>query len=349
LLAGLAFNAILWRIVRKITGRTRNVLDNAIVVHLTSPSRLIIPVVMVYLALPGISGGLPSRFAAALDNLLSALLTAAMAWLVISTLYIAEDFILSREDLKAADNLQARKIYTQIQVLKRILIALISILALAGILLHYEEFRRLGTSILASAGLAGLVVGLAAQRTLANLLAGFQIAITQPIRLDDVVVVEGEWGTIEEITLTYVVVRIWDLRRLVVPLSNFIEKPFENWTRTSADLLATVLIYADYSLPVEDLRDKLHLILSRSNYWDRKVERIHVTNASERTLEVRALMSAANSSDAWELRCEVREKLIAFLRQEHPECLPRLRTELHPLDLAALKLHQHLGPGSENP
>jgi small-conductance mechanosensitive channel len=329
--AGLVLDILLWRVLKRVSAHTMSTLDDSFVRHMRKPSRLLFPVVAVYVFLPSLAAGFSALFGTILDNLLAALLTLGLAWLLICSLYVLEDLILRREDLQAKDNLRARKIYTQLQILKRILTAIISLLAIAALLLHYEEFRRLGTSILASAGLVGLVVGFAAQRTLANLLAGFQIALTEPIRLDDVVIVQGEWGWIEEITLTYVVVRIWDLRRLIVPISYFLEKPFENWTRVSADLLGTVFVYSDYSLPVDDLRRELHRILSESEHWDGKVEGVQVTNASEHTLEIRALMSAEDSSKAWDLRCEVREKLISYIRREHPEALPRVRAELHPL------------------
>jgi small-conductance mechanosensitive channel len=334
---GFALDAFSWRILKRVAARTAGALDDSLVKRLRKPSRLAVPIVAVYLVMPSVMANLSARPAAILDNLLAAFLTFSVAWLLICSVNVLEDLVLTREEVKAKDNLQARKIYTQMQILKRILTAVICLLAFAALLMHYEEFRRLGTSILASAGLAGLVIGFAAQRTLGNLLAGIQIAITQPIRLDDVVIVEGEWGNVEEITLTYVVVRIWDLRRLIVPISYFIEKPFENWTRVSADLLGTAFIYADYALPVDDLRKELHRILSNSRYWDGKVECIHVTNASERTLEIRALMSAGDSSSAWELRCEVREKLVAYMREAHPECLPRVRAELQQLNSIASK------------
>jgi small-conductance mechanosensitive channel len=192
----------------------------------------------------------------------------------------------------------------------------------------FSKVRQLGTSILASAGIVGIIVGIAAQRSIATLLAGFQIAITQPIRLDDVVIVENEWGRIEEITLTYVVVRIWDLRRLVVPITYFLEKPFQNWTRVSADLLGTVFIYVDYTVPVQAVREKLRGILEHSTQWDGQVCVLQVTNTTEHTVELRALMSAVDSSSAWELRCHVREKLVEFIQKNYPESLPKLRTDL---------------------
>ncbi|MDH3556523.1 MAG: mechanosensitive ion channel family protein, partial [Deltaproteobacteria bacterium] len=178
------------------------------------------------------------------------------------------------------------------------------------------------------AGIVGIIVGLAAQKSISTLFAGIQMAITQPIRIDDVVIVENEWGRIEEITLTYVVVRIWDLRRLIVPITYFLEKPFQNWTRISADLLGTVFLYVDYTVPVEAVRAELKRILESSPLWDKQVCTLQVTNATDRTLELRALMSAADSPRAWELRCDVREKLIGFIRQNYPDGLPKVRAEL---------------------
>jgi small-conductance mechanosensitive channel len=207
----------------------------------------------------------------------------------------------------------------------------VSILAFGTMLMTFEKVRQLGTTILASAGVLGIVVGMAAQRTIATFIAGIQIAITQPIRVDDVVIVENEWGRIEEITLTYVVVRIWDLRRLIVPITYFIEKPFQNWTRISADILGTVFIYTDYTVPVDAIREQLQKILNESEHWDKKVCVLQVTSATDRTMELRALMSAADASMAWTLRCEVREKLLEFIKAEYPQALPRLRTELYKL------------------
>jgi len=201
---------------------------------------------------------------------------------------------------------------------------------LAAILMTFDKVRYLGTSLLASAGVAGIILGFAAQRSIGTLLAGIQIAITQPIRLDDVVIVENEWGRIEEITLTYVVVRIWDKRRLIVPTTYFIEKPFQNWTRVSADILGTVFIYTDYQVPVDKLREEFTRILEKSELWDRKTNVMQVTNATDRTIEIRALMSAADSPTAWDLRVHVREKLITFLQENYPDSLPRTRIEMAP-------------------
>src|SRR5690606_9134491 len=201
----------------------------------------------------------------------------------------------------------------------------IAVVAGALILMKVPGAENVGASLLASAGIAGLIVGAASRPALSNLIAGLQIALTQPIRLDDVVIVEGEWGRVEEITNTYVVVRIWDLRRLIVPLSHFIEKPFQNWSRQKTDLLGTVFLHVDYSIPLQELRTELHRILQASKRWDGKVWVLQVVDATERTIQLRALMSAPDSGTAWDLRCEVREALIEFIRNRYPESLPRVR------------------------
>lgn len=255
-------------------------------------------------------------------------LTGLIAWLLIRIVYFLEGCILSRFDVNVKNNLQARKVHTQLKVFKRIVIIVVFVLAFGTMLMTFERIRQLGTMIIASAGIAGIVIGLAAQKTITTFIAGLQIAILQPIRVDDVVIVEGEWGRIEEITLTYVVVRIWDLRRLIVPITYFIEKPFQNWTRISADILGTVFLYTDYTVPVDALREELQRILEASDYWDRKVCVLQVTNTTERSMELRALMSSGDASTAWNLRCEVREKLVDFVRREYPDALPKVRAEL---------------------
>ncbi len=217
--------------------------------------------------------------------------------------------------------------YTQIKVIQRVLSVVILIIGIAIMLMTFAKVRQIGVSLLASAGVIGIILGFAAQRTLGNLIAGIQIAIAQPIKLEDVVVVEGEWGWIEEITLTYVVIRIWDLRRLIVPISYFIQNPVQNWTRKSADLLAYVYIYTDYTIPVDEVRAELTKILESSDYWDKKVNVLQVTDSDEKTIELRALMSASDSPTAWNLRCEVREKLLNFLQKNYPQCLPKVRLE----------------------
>lgn len=235
----------------------------------------------------------------------------------------AEELILRRYRIDVADNLEARTIYTQV-VLKKIATAVVMVFAAASMLMAFESVRQFGTSILASAGIAGIIIGFAAQRSIATLVAGFQIALTQPIRLDDVVIVEGEWGRIEDITLTYVVVQSWDERRLIVPITQFIEQPFQNWTRTSAAILATVFLHVDYRAPLDAVRAELPRILAASPHWNGKVNALQVTDAKPHTLELRALASADDASRAWDLRCEVREKLVTFIQREYPDSLPRV-------------------------
>jgi small-conductance mechanosensitive channel len=209
----------------------------------------------------------------------------------------------------------------------------------------FDEVRRLGTSLIASAGVLGIIIGFAAQRTIANLFAGFQLAMAQPIRLDDVVIVEGEWGRVEEITLTYVVIHIWDDRRLIVPLSHFIEKPFQNWTRVSANILGSVFLWVDYMLPLEEVRKATQEIVQASAIWDKRFWNLQVTDTTERTMQIRVLATAADSGKAWDLRCEIREKLIGFIQRNHPDRLPRIRAEFEPTPIMRNSLKEsYLNP-----
>ncbi|HUJ87464.1 MAG TPA: mechanosensitive ion channel family protein [Burkholderiales bacterium] len=287
------------------------------------PSSFALPLLAVFVALPGLPW--PQSLTDPIEHLVVLGLIGAVAWLCLRLIDVLVEVlgVAFRVDVK--DNLRARKIETQVHLLRRIAAVVIAFVAGSLMLMTFPSIRHVGLTLFASAGLAGLVAGMAARSTLSNLLAGVQIALTEPIRIDDVVIVEGEWGWIEEIGTTYVVVRIWDLRRLVVPLSYFIEHPFQNWTRVTADLLGTVFVYADYTVPVEEVRAELLRILQASGMWDGKVWGLQVTDATEHTLQLRALMSAPDSNNAWDLRCHVREKLIAYLQQRHPESLPRLR------------------------
>ena len=249
----------------------------------------------------------------------------SISWFCIIALKIAKSRILLNYDVTSVDNLSARKIYTQFMILERIIIFIIVILALGIALMSFESIRSIGVSVLTSAGIAGLIIGFSAQKAIGTLLAGIQIAITQPIRMDDVVIVDGEWGRIEEINLTYVVVKIWDQRRLIVPSTYFIENTFQNWTRQSADILGTVFIYTDYEVPFEAVRGELTRLLESSPLWDKKVNVLQVTNATEKSVEIRALISAKDSSTAWDLRVFIREKLLVFLKENYPESLPKTR------------------------
>lgn len=328
IIIGLFVHFIVFQALRRIAQRRDQVLDKSILKHLRSPLRLLMPILAIRMSVPAHSLNVPAQAVEYMATVISTIVIISVAWLLIRLTNVLEDFILQRYKIDVADNLEARKIFTQTDIVRKILIFVICIFSLAAILMNFENFRQIGTSLLASAGVAGLIIGFAAQRTIANVLAGFQIALTQPIRIDDVVIVENEWGRIEEITLTYVVVAIWDMRRLVLPISYFIERPFQNWTRTSADILGTVFLYVDYTVPIDDIRQELGKILKESKYWDGKVWRLHTTEAKEQTVEIRALMSAEDSGKAWELRCEVREKMIDFMQKNYPGGLPKFRTEV---------------------
>ena len=277
-------------------------------------------------ALPG--ARFPYQWAVGIGHILLFVLILAVGWTAAKALDIGAELYLSRFHIDVADNLLARKHVTQVNILLRATQTVLVIITIAAALMTVDAVRQYGVSLFASAGAAGIVVGLAARPVLSNLLAGIQIAVTQPIRVEDSVIVEGEWGWIETITSTYVVIRIWDLRRLIVPLSYFIEKPFQNWTYQSADLLGTVFLHLDYTVPVERLREELQRIVADTPLWDGKVVVLQVTDATQNTLEVRCLVSARNAGDAFGLRCLVRERLIDFLQAEYPDALPRNRTEI---------------------
>ncbi|WP_276168511.1 mechanosensitive ion channel family protein [Zobellia alginiliquefaciens] len=256
----------------------------------------------------------------------------AFTWLLLKVITIVKQHVMHNYDMNSSDNLRARKVATQFNILERIIIFIVVILAISIALMSFESIREIGVSIFASAGVAGIIIGFSAQKMIGTILAGIQIAIAQPIKLDDVVVVEGEWGRVEEITLTYVVVKIWDKRRLILPTTYFIEKPFQNWTKTSSDILGTVFLYTDYSVPFDALRKEMTKILENTDLWDGEVNVIQVTDSKANQIEVRALMSAKDSSTAWDLRVHVREKLITFLQQNYPESLPRTRLRLENME-----------------
>jgi small-conductance mechanosensitive channel len=252
----------------------------------------------------------------------------SITWLMIKIIKLIKQLVIKNYDLSTEDNLKARKIYTQFTILERIFIFIVTIMAIGIALMSFEEIREIGISIFASAGVAGIIIGFSAQKMIGAILAGIQIAIAQPIKIDDVVVVEGEWGRIEQITLTYVVIAIWDKRRLVVPTTYFIEKPFQNWTKTTANILGTVFLYTDYKVPFEAIREELKSILEGTDLWDGENQNLQVTNATATNVEIRALMSARDSSTAWDLRVYVREQLITFLQENYPESLPHTRVFL---------------------
>ena len=326
LLIGELLYLLLFSVLTRLGSRADFPVNPILIARLKPPSRLLFPLFALLLAAPSLS--LPAELLTVLQHLVSLCFIALVTWLFINAILAGRDIVISRYDIDAKDSYKARSLYTQLTLLVKVTLVVIMIIALATMLMSFAKIRAFGVSILASAGIMGIIVGFAAQRSLATLLAGLQIAITQPIKINDVVIVEGEWGTIEEITLTYVVVKIWDLRRLIVPVTYFLEKTFQNWTRSTTDILGTVMFYVDYTAPVPEIRRKLLEILQQSSLWDRQVWGLQVTNSGEHVLELRALMSAVDATTSWDLRCEVREKLIAFLRESYPESLPRTRAEL---------------------
>ncbi len=249
----------------------------------------------------------------------------SVAWLLIKAVKLGVYLLQKRFDITAADNLRARKVITQLKVFQSIANALIVLVAISIVLMTFEEAKTIGKSLLTSAGVLGIIVGFAAQKSIGMFLAGIQIAITQPIRLDDVVVVEGEWGRIEEITLTYVVVKIWDERRLMLPVNYFLEKPFQNWTRVNSDITGTVFFYLGYDLPVQALREYLPGILKNNPNWDGRIWNVQVTNTNELYQEVRILVSSSDSSKNWDLRTEIRERVIDYIQKNYPECFVKVR------------------------
>jgi small-conductance mechanosensitive channel len=325
--------ALLWLIFRAIRAvekrmnlwaeRTNSLLGRVIVPILGHTLRLSVPLLGIILLLPLLR--LPENWIWVTEKGFGIFLIVALSVLIIRGVNAVQQALMGRHRMDAPDNLSARRIYTQVSVIRKIIVSTVVIIATGSILMLFDPVRQFGTSILASAGIAGVVIGFAAQKTLGNVLAGIQIALTQPLLIDDIVVVEGEFGQIEEITLTYVTVRTWDLRRLVLPITYFIEKPFQNWSRVSTELLGTVILYLDYQVPLGELRKELKRLLENNPKWDRRVCGLQVTDTKESTIVVRALVSGTDPGKTFDLRCEVREGLIEFLRRDYPESLPRVR------------------------
>ncbi|MDC7122016.1 mechanosensitive ion channel family protein [Cellulomonas fimi] len=289
------------------------------------PTRAVLLVIGVWVALRLSTDPAPWRVV--VEHVLLILLIVAVAWLIGSLAFVLEDAALARYRIDVEDNRRARRVRTQVQLLRRITVAVLVVCAIAAILLTFPSARTFGASLLASAGLLSIVAGLAAQSSLANLFAGMQLAFTDAIRVDDVVVVDGEWGRIEEITLTYVVVHVWDDRRLILPSTHFTTTPFENWTRRQADLLGTVELDLDWEVPVDAMRAELTRLLEATDLWDGRVGILQVTDAVGGAVRVRVLASARDAPTLFDLRCYVREGLVGWLQREAPEGLPRTRWE----------------------
>jgi small-conductance mechanosensitive channel len=321
-IVALLLHGVLLFLGRRVVGERLSYL-RTVLAGTKAPARLALLLIALAVALP--TTPLSGATAGVLARILGLATICLMGWIAVTALHIAADLYLLRFRIDVEDNLLARKHMTQVRVLERVIDVVIVLITIGFALMTFEAVRQFGVTLFASAGVAGIVAGLAARPVLTNFLAGVQLAVAQPIRIDDAVIVENESGQVEEITFSYVVVRLWDLRRMIVPLSYFIEKPFQNWTRTGGELIGTVFLYVDHTAPVEAIRKKLTEIASQSKLWNGKVLSLQVSDCKETTIELRALVSANNAAATWDLRCEVREKLVDFLQREHPSALPRRR------------------------
>jgi small-conductance mechanosensitive channel len=321
----LAFRAVLAveKQMRQWADRTGSLIGKVIIPIAGHTFRMAVPLLAIILLLPLLR--LPDEWTWVTQKGFGILLIVAFSVLIVRGINAVQTALLSRHRMDVPDNLSARKILTQVSVIRKIIVSAVVILATGSILMLFDPVRQFGTSILASAGIAGIVIGFAAQKTLGNVLAGIQIALTQPLLIDDIVTVEGEFGQIEEITLTYVTVRTWDLRRLIVPITQLVEKPFQNWSRVSTELLGTVILYLDYQAPMAELRKELKRLVESNPKWDKRVCGLQVTDTKEHVIEVRALVSGSDPGKLGDLRAEIREGLINFLVRNYPESLPRSR------------------------
>lgn len=294
--------------------------------RLHRPLLLFIPLFIIDFSIPLFGLG-PKAFYA-VNKTADILLMISFAYILVGFVNAGKDYVMSRYDVSKKNNLKERKVRTQLQFLRKLLLSIIWTLTVCAILLSFESLRKFGAGLLTGVGLGGIIIGFAAQRSLSNLLAGFQIAFTQPIRIDDVLVVEGEWGRVEEITLTYVVVNIWDQRRLILPINYFIEKPFQNWTRSTSEMMGTVFLYLDFNVPVDAIRAEFKRLLEQTDLWDKRVAVVQITDIKPTVVEVRCLVSAINSGIAFDLRCYIRENLLSFVQKNYPGSLPKTRMEL---------------------
>ncbi|KKC27260.1 membrane protein [Sphingomonas sp. SRS2] len=319
----LGVHAMALTALRRLTSRTASKSDDVVLSRIASPTRWI--ALAIALSFSQRSLPLGSWAAGLWQQAAGFILPGLIGWLAIAIIHAMSDITIARSDISVADNLQARRRRTRVTILTRIAIFLAVFLTICMMLLSIPGIRSVGVTLMASAGLAGLAVGAAAQPALKNLIAGVQLAFTEPIRIDDVVIVEGEWGRIEDIRLTFVVIRIWDDRRLVVPVSKFLEESFQNWTRASSQLLGSVFVFVDPATDVSRIRAAAKDIVETNDKWDRRFWNMQVTDTKPDSLEVRVLVTAADASKAFDLRCDVREALMAFIAREMPEAIVRRR------------------------
>ena len=334
LVVGIGIAFVIIRATRWVNARHPNSVRTAALRRLRGPTRSIVPLLLMLASLHYVKISVTAEVD--IRHAISILLVGVAAWGLARLVEAIEDAVLYYYHIDAADNLKARRLQTQIRVFRRIIVVVIVLIALAVVLFSFPSVRLAGAGVLASAGIISIIAGIASKPVASNVIAGIQIALSQPIRLDDVVVIEGHWGRIEEISLTYVVVRVWDLRRLVLPISYFITNPFENWTKTTADILGIVHIEVDYTAPVAAIREQFLAILASSPDWDGNVARCQVTQLGVSTMQIRFVMSSPDSSRSWNLECELREKMITYLQERYPEALPRVRAEMVPSSLATV-------------
>jgi small-conductance mechanosensitive channel len=324
ILVGLLLSALLSFFVRKKTGEEMGFrLGQSLLKHLTTPVSLLVPLFVFNNLIPLLQ--VPTGIRPYISKWTEVFLIIGFTWLLIRSIHVAQDIIHRKINIHTPDNFRQRQIITQLIYIRRVVVFVIIILAIGAVLLTFDTMRKVGTGLLTGVGIGGIIIGFAAQRSLGNLLAGFQIAFTQPIRIDDEVIIEGEFGRIEELTLTYVVVRIWDNRRMIVPINYFIEKPFQNWTRRSTELLGTVYLYVDYTIPVAWVREEFMKIITDHPLWDKQVANLMITDLKQDVMELRAIVSAYSSGRAFDLRCDVREKLMTRIQETYPNGLPKKR------------------------
>ena len=321
--AALLIQRLLFASLERAFNKRKDGVVTALLRRARGPSAFALPLMAALIAIPELT--FPPDVDAVLIKITAVATVVAVAWTIIASIGLYTDLMKRRYNLDDEDNLHARQTETRINILSRTAVIIVVVVAFALAAMAFPSVRALGTTLLASAGVAGIVLGIAARPLFENLIAGVQLALTQPIRIDDVVIVEGEYGHVEEIASTFVVVRIWDQRRMVLPLTYFIEKPFQNWTRTGSALLGTVFLSVDYSVPVQELREYLPTVLEGNKKWDGAVHGLQVTDVKESTVELRILVSARNSSDLFDLRCDVREAMVAFLSGSFATALPRAR------------------------
>jgi small-conductance mechanosensitive channel len=319
----LLLQRLLFGFLERTFRRKKDGIIAALLRRAEAPAGFALPLLAALIAIPNLT--FPRDVGALLVKLAAVASVIAIGWAIVASIGLYTDLMKRRYSLADEDNLRARQVETRIDILARSAITVVVLVSAALAAMAFPSIRAVGTTLLASAGVAGIVIGIAARPLFENLIAGVQLALAQPIRIDDVVIVESEYGHIEEIASTFVVVRLWDQRRMVLPLTYFIEKPFQNWTRTGSALLGTVFLYVDYSVSVDAVRDYLPKVLETDKKWDGAVHGVQVTDAKETTVELRILVSARNSSDLFDLRCNVREAMIAFLNANHPTALPRNR------------------------